>query len=226
MKFHTLLRLALDEKDLFNIWMLWYSTNIFSSLILFSGDSVSRQAATINLNEISHTSEKTCSTFECYDIKQIFSIHWYSLVVKVFPWEVARINLYEISHTYEKICSTSECYDIQQIIPVHRYSLVVKVFPWEVARINLYEISHTSEKICSTSECYVIQQIFSVHRYSLVVKVFPWEVARINLYGISHTSEKIMFNIWMLWYSTNIFSSPLLIGSESVSMRSCQNKFV
>ena len=30
----------------------------------------------------------------------------------------------------------------------------------------------------------------------------------------------------MLWYSTNIFSSPLLIGSESVSMRSCQNKFV
>ena len=78
------------------------------------------------------------------------------------------------------------------------------------------------KKIRSTTECYDIQQIYSCRQYSVVVvRGLLWS-CQINLYEISHTSEtspgwKDLFNIWMQWYSTNIFSSLiLLISSEKV----------
>ena len=134
--------------------MIRYSTNIFSSMILFGSESVSRQFARINLYEISHTSETIPKWKDLFNIwmlwyTKIFPVHWSSLVVKVFRRQFATINLYEISFMRpvlnEKICSTSGCYDIQQIFSVNWCSLVVKVFRRQFATINLYEISHTSD---------------------------------------------------------------------------------
>ena len=137
--------------------------------------------------------EKICSTSECYDIQKIFSVHWYSLVVKMFRRPFATKKLYEISHTSETSPKWKDLFNIwmllyTNIFSVHWYSLVVKVFRRQFARINLYEISHTSK-----------------------TRINLRQFARINLYEISHTSETIpklkdLFNIWMLWYSTNIFS--------------------
>ena len=97
-------------KQIFSVqWdslVIRYSTNIFSSMILFGSVSVSRQFARINLYEISHTSETSPKWKDLFNIwmlwyKKIFPVHWYSLVMKVFRRQFATINLYEISHTSE-----------------------------------------------------------------------------------------------------------------------------